>query len=283
MTVPSATQTELATTYAQVVVPTDFSPLSWRVLTLATRMSRAFGAPRQVIHVDTASPWLDEGSHSLVVGDGPAGASVGVEVIAARKAADGIVRALGDDEGSLLVMSTHGHAAPAELVTGSTAEDVLRRWHGPILLAGPRYRLAAVPFRRIVLCIDPMSAAVPAELIDDVKGWAARFDVPIEVLVIVEHEPSADFESILRQNERLEAAADAISTDERVAKLVRLEGTHPGRDIARYCDAVDGTLLALATHARRPSARAVLGSTALSVLRHVKSPVLVRRFRRARV
>src|SRR3954468_16659498 len=130
MTVLSATRSELATRYALVLMPTDLSRLSWRVVTLANRMSRAFGAPRHVIHVDTASPWLDDGAHSVVVAEGPAGNGVDVEAVAPRKPGDGIIRALGDDEGSLLVMSTHGHSPPAEFVAGSSAEDVLRRWRG---------------------------------------------------------------------------------------------------------------------------------------------------------
>lgn len=278
MTTPSASARSLTTCYAQVVVPVDFSPLSWRALTLAKRMARAFAVPLHVVHVDTSSPWLDEGINSLVVRNGPAGVPVDVDVVAARTPVDGILRALGDDEGSLLVMSTHGHSAAAELATGSTADALLRSWHGPMLLAGPRYRVSPVPFRRIVLCVDPASMVASPALVGDVQDWAAVYDIPMEVLAVVDPTPLSDFDEILGQNERLEAAASALSTDDRVAKVVRLEGTRPGQDIARYVDAVDGTLVALATHARPPSARVVLGSTAISVLRHVTSPALVRRF-----
>lgn len=277
MTISSVTRSKLATSYSQVVLPVDFSPRSWRVLALATRMSHAFGVPRHVLHVDTSSPWLDEGSHSLVVGNGPAGGRVKVDVVAARSAADGIVT-IEDQERSLLVMSTHGHSAAAELVTGSTADEVLRRWHGPLLLAGPRYQLSPIPFRRVVLCLDPEFSGMPAELAADVHSIAAAFDMPIEVLSIMDRGPEADFNSILRQNLRLEEAAEALATDERVAKLIRLTGTHPGRDIAQYVDAKHGTVVALTTHARPPMARVLFGSTALAVLRHVTSPMLVRRF-----
>lgn len=278
MTAPSVSSRELTTCFSQVVVPVDFSPLSWQAVTQASRMARAFAVPRRVIHVDTASPWRDEGAHELVLRGGPSGELVEVTVVAERSSADGILRVLGDDESSLLVMSTHGHTAAAEMTTGSTAETVLRRWHGPMLLAGPRFKIAPVPFRRIVLCIDPESMSTSPPLADDVVAWAATFDVPIEALTVVGSRPLSDFEAILRQNERLEAMTEMLSTDDRVAKLVRLEGKRPGRDIARYAGAVDGTLLALPTHARTPSARLVLGSTAVSVLRHVTSPVLVRRF-----
>ena len=278
MTAPSVSQQELTTRFEQVVVPVDFSPLSWRVLTQAGRIARAFGVPERVVHVDTASPWADEGAQRVVARTAPSGERIDLDVVAARKPADGILNVLGDDETSLLVMSSHGHTAATELATGSTAEELLRRWRGPMLLAGPRHRPSPVPFRRIVLCVDPDLEADSPPLAGDVMAWAHQFDIPVEVLSVVAPVPASHFEERLRQNERMELAAAAISTDERVAKLVRLEGVWPGQDIARYVDAVEGTLVALPTHARRLPARVVLGSTAFTVLRHAKSPVLVRRF-----
>jgi nucleotide-binding universal stress UspA family protein len=241
-------------------------------------MARAFGIPEQVVHVDTAAPWADDGARRVLARTAPSGEAIDITVVTARSPADGILQVLGNDEESLLVMSTHGHTAATELATGSTAEELLRRWHGPMLLAGPRHRPSPVPFRRIVLCVDPNSDAVSPPLADDVMAWAHRFDVPIEVLSIVEPVPASHFEERLRENERMEIAAASVSTDDRVAKPVRLESVWPGRAIARYVDAVEGTLVALPTHARRLPSRVVLGSTAFTVLRHVTSPVLVRRF-----
>jgi nucleotide-binding universal stress UspA family protein len=278
MTAPSLIPKQPTIRYSQIVVPVDFSPLSWRVLTLAKRMARAFVVPLRVVHVDTSSPWLDEGINPLVLHDESAHNQVDIDVVAARTPVEGILRVLGDDEGSLLVMSTHGHSAAMELATGSTAEDLLRSWHGPMLLAGPHYRTSPVPYRRIVVCVDPASTAASSAIVEDVKAWAAAFDIPVEVLAIVDATPSSDFEAVLNENERLEAVAAALTTDDRIAKAIRLEGKRPGLDIARYVDAVDGTLVAFATHARQPSARVVLGSIAMSVLRHVTSPALVRRF-----
>ena len=278
MTAPSVSPRKLTTLFEQVVVPVDFSPLSWHALTQAGRMARGFGVPEKVVHVDTSSPWVDDGAQQVVARTAPTGESLNVTVVAACTPADGILRVLGEDEQSLLVMSTHGHTAATELATGSTAEELLRRWNGPMLLAGPRHRASSVPFRRIVLCVDPDLDAASPPLASDVVAWAHRFNVPIEVLSVVPPVPASHFEERLSQNARMEIAAAAVSTDERVAKLVRLEGIWPGQDIARYVDAVEGTLVALPTHARRLPSRVVLGSTAFTVLRHATSPVLVRRF-----
>lgn len=276
MTAPIVTTAELATKFSQVVIPIDFSPLSWRVLTLATRLGRAFGVPRHFVHIDTSSPWLDEGMNRLFLRATPGGVSVGVDVIAARTVADGIVRALGDDEGSLLVMSSHGHTGATELAVGSTTEAVLRKWSGPMVLAGPNYQVSPVPFRRVVYCVDPESSMTSPGLAGDVRAWAHTFDLPIEVLAAFS-DPPTDFDALVTFNRRLDEAAEAVSTDEHPASVVRLEDARPGRNIANYADLVDGTLLALATHARPAAARAVLGSTAMAVLRHTASPMLVRR------
>lgn len=241
-------------------------------------MARAFGVPEKLVHVDTASPWADDGEHHVLARTAPSGESVEITVVTARTPADGILQVLGEDEQSLLVMSTHGHTAATELATGSTAEELLRRWRGPMLLAGPRHESSPVPFRRIVLCVDPNAPEASPSLAGDVAAWAHRFDVPIEVLSIVEPVPASHFEERIRQNERMELAAAAVATDDRIAKLVRLEAIWPGQAIARYVDAVEGTLVALPTHARRLPSRVVLGSTTFTVLRHVTSPVLVRRF-----
>ena len=276
MTTPDVVPVDLMTRFAQVVVPVDFSPLSWRVLTLATRLARAFEVPRRFIHVDTSSPWLDEGMNRLVLRTTPNGASTGVDVIAARTVGDGIIRALGDDEASLLVMSGHGHTGAVELATGSATAEVLRQWHGPLVLAGPNYRVSPVPFQRIVYCVDPMSLMTSSGLAADIRAWVSAFDIPVELLAVL-GDPPTDYETIVSLDRRLEEAAELVSTDEHPATIVRLEDARPGRNIASYADAVDGTLLALATHARPAAARAVLGSTAMAVLRHTASPMLVRR------
>lgn len=278
MTVQSVTQPKSLAAYSQVLVPVDFSPPSWRALALANRVARALGIPRRVVHVDTSSPWLDEGTHALVLRKGPSGREVKVDVVAERNATDGIVRILGDEDSPLLVMSTRGHTAAGELLAGSTTVSLLRRWDGPMLLAGPRFEVSPVPYRRIVVCVDPESPAVPAALAADIHALATAFGVPIGMLAVLQRGSSADFDVLLEENRSLESAAEQLASDERKVKLVRLTGARPGHEIARYVDASPGTIVALSTHARRPASRVIFGSTGMAVLRHVTSPMLVRRF-----
>lgn len=280
MTSPRPTALELSNRYAQVLLPIDFSPLSWRALPVANAMARRFGVPRRILHVDTASPWLDEGTNRLVLRTTPTGEPLDVEVIAAPNAAAGVISVLGDDEGSLLVMSTHGHTAAAEVAMGSTTEEILRRWHGSMLAIGPRLRTPMDPVTRIVVCAEP-ATALPVQLVQDVRSWAMRLQVPIEVLSVTTLAMAADFDYVRAVEQRLAAIADLLGFDDGPVRVERLEATREAHQIVRYAEAVPGTLLAMATHARPAAARLVLGSVAMSVLRHTTTPVLIRRYDRA--
>jgi len=271
MTATTHTGFDLSTCYAQVLVPVDFSAQSWKSLPAATAIARGFGIPHRVIHVDTSSPWLDLPPHTLTLHTAPGGRHVQVEVLAARTAADGIVRFLGDDEASLLVMSSHGHTAAAELALGSTAEDVLRRWRGPVVLTGPRFRSARPALSRIVVAVPPLGS-IPEALAADVRDWARRFGVPVQVATVIDEASIGyDFEQHREQLRHLNDLATSLGAD-----AVPLHGSRTAHELVIHADAQPGTLLAMAPRVRPVAARLVLGSVSKAVLRHTTNPVLFR-------
>jgi nucleotide-binding universal stress UspA family protein len=278
VTSPTLTPSELATTYAQVLMPIDFSPLSWRVLSLANAMEEGFGVPRRLVHVDSASPWVDDGINRLTMQTEPHGKHVEVDVIAGGTAADGIVRALGDDESSLLVMSTHSHAPLAELRFGSTAEAVLRGWRGPVLLAGPRFRATQPAVTRIVLCVEPMTEP-PRTLVVDVAAWSRHLRVPVDLLVI-DDDTTIDFDAMCDEKQHTKLTAQALLDLGVSTRSVYLQDSRVAHAISSYADARAGTVIALATRARGLATRLLLGSVAMTVVRRASSPVLVRRYER---
>ena len=261
--------------YAQVVLPVDFSPLSWRALSLANSISSAFGIPRRLVHVDTASPWLDEGASRLTLTATPAGEPVDIEVVAARATESGIVRVLDETPSSLLVISTHGHSAAAEIGLGSTTEQVLRAWTGPVLAVGPRYLPTARSLRRIVVCVDP-TVSPPTGLVTDVRALAERFAVPVRLLTVSNYSAVTDIELIRDDQQRLNQLADVLEQGGLPASIVRVHGGRPAHEIAQYADQQPGTVIALATHAHSLPGRLVLGSVAMAVLRQTTSAVLLR-------
>jgi len=278
VTTPIRTGIAISRTYTQVVLPVDFSPLSWRALPLANAMARGLGVPRRIVHVDVNSPWLDEGTHRLALKAAPRGEPVDVDVIAARTVSSGIIRALGDDQSSLLVMSTHGHTGMGELVMGSTAEEVLRTWLGPLLAVGPHFRRTTEPIRRLVLAVEPMTPP-PLELVQDVRAFALRMQVPVSGIAVTT--PAMDADTGARDSvvDRLQSLAALISVKNDVnVQIARVNSSREAHAIQKYADAQPGTMLALPTHARGPGVRLVLGGTAMHVLRHSESPVLLRRY-----
>jgi nucleotide-binding universal stress UspA family protein len=272
MTASTGVVPDLTTCYAQVLLPVDFSALSWRSLPIATAMARAFGVPCRVVHVDTSSPWLDAPARVLALNAGPGARSVQVEVVAARSAAAGIVRMLGDDESSLLVMSSHGHTAAAELAMASTAEEVLRTWRGPVLVNGPRSRLAHPLVSRIVVATPP-SMHVPVALANDVRAWAERFGAAIELLTVADEATGIpyDFEAERARVARLTEVAELLG-----ARPVKVEGQRAAHEIVNYANACPGTLIAMAPRVKPIARQLFLGSVSKAVLRHSKGPVLFR-------
>lgn len=273
MTETAITAPDLTTRYTQVMIPVDFSPLSWRSLPLATAMAEAFDAPRRIVHVDTSSPWLDAPAQMLTLRTAIDPRGVQVDVLGARSAADGIVQMLGNEEAPLLVMSSHGHTAAAELALGSTTEDVLRRWHGPVLVTGPQGKIAHPIVTRIVVTVPP-SAELPATLAADVRGWAGLFGVPVDLVTVTDDSASLayDFETERAQVVRLTDTAATIN-----ATPVHLQSYRPAHVIAEYANARPGTLLVMAPRVKPIASQLVLGSVSKAVLRQSDGPILFRR------
>lgn len=271
MTAPTRTAPDLSTCFAQVLVPVDFSALSWRSLSAATALARAFGVPHRVVHVDTSSPWLDLPPHKLTLHAARRGQHVQVEVLAAPTAATGIVEFLGDDESSLLVMASHGHTAAAELALGSTTEEVLRNWHGPVVVTGPRYRAVRPVITRILVAVSPLGT-LPVSLALDVRSWADRFGVPVQVATVMDSAAiDFDFEQRHARLRHLSKVAESIG-----AEPVPLHGPRTAHELVAFADMQPGTLLAMAPRVRPVAAQLVLGSVSKAVLRRTTNPILFR-------
>ena len=269
------TSYDLATTYAQVLMPVDYSPPSWNLLPTARHLAEAFGVPMNVLHVDTETHWRDAGDSQQVEHVTPSGEVVRVSDVAERDAPTGITRALGDDESSLLVMPTHGHAGFAELAMGGTANEILRRWQGPLLTSGPQFRVGGGRIRRIVMCVGP--SATSTALVVDVGRWARIMQARVELLSVTKPGSGTAFSDVQEAHARLQELAALLPAGAPAPVTVRLQGARASHEIVSYVDQVPGTVVAMATRARSAPQHALLGSVATAVLRNSKSLVLLRR------
>lgn len=263
--------------YARVIVPVDFSPLSWRVLPLARAVAAKFDAELVPVHVDTASPWreADDGNR-LALSASPFGQRLDVEVVAAADAGSGIEKFVRRSPGPLLAMSTHGHTGVGEMTFGSVCEEVLRRVDAPVLAVGPEFDMVRhSDIRRLVVCIDASSDSTA--VVPDAVAWAERLDAPIELMTVLPGMPGTDLTAEHDAVAAVQRLATELATrDDRVSSLV-LHGGRPGFEIVRYADAAPGTLIVMATHARPAVARTFLGGVAMHVARHTTTGLLLRR------
>jgi nucleotide-binding universal stress UspA family protein len=263
--------------YRRVVMPVDFSPLSWRVLPLARTVARTMGVDLEPVHIDTASPWRDAGEGSkLTLTAAPFGRRLEVNVVAASDPAAGITDFAEHGGQSLIAMSTHGHTGIGEMAFGSVCEGVLRRADTPVLAVGPDFDIGRHSVvHRIVVCID--ASADSLVVVPDALLWAHAFDVPLELMTVLPGQPAADLTPEREAALDMERVARELSQDhERISAFV-LHGSRAGFEIVRYADSVPGTLLVMSTHARPALSRAVVGSVVMHVARHSTTGVLLRR------
>lgn len=272
---------EQAVDIRTVILPVDFSPLSWRILPLAENLAKRFGAVIQPLHVDTSSPWrAGEGggfkeAAPLKLRATPYGHKVDVLVTAEADPADGILRIAHEIPASLIAISAHGRTGMGEFAFGSVSEEVLRRTSSAVLAVGPMFDVERhADVRRIVACVD-MSAGGDA-IIPDALTWAQRLDVPLELLT-VQPTRSTAYEQTKDDRASFEAMVNALATrDARVSGVIT-RSPWPAREIVAHAASRRGSLLAMATHARPPAARTVVGSTVMAVVRHTPTGLLLRR------
>jgi nucleotide-binding universal stress UspA family protein len=280
--------------FRSLLIPTDLSPSSARVLRRTTLLPIAAGADITLLHVvpdalpsvsrrraeadarsalkESArdlSSRLSIGKVNQLVKSGGAAAVIGEE--GARLGAD------------LIVMGRGGGRALRDLFLGSTAERVLRRAHRPVLVVRLRPR---EPYRRPLLALDVDRAAakvlgatlqilpVPRPRL----GLVHAYDIPYYGLIY----PSLtlDRQSELRQSYRDQVSGkitqliDAASPDELKWKSYIRRGS-PRYVIPKIATRTRADLLVLGTHGYRGVAHVFLGTVAGDVLRDVQCDVLV--------
>jgi nucleotide-binding universal stress UspA family protein len=273
-TTRNALPSEVDRIYSDITVPVDFTSLGWRVLPLAEQLAHGFRVPVHLLHVDTSSPWSDDDPELLRLRATPFRRPVQVQVVPDSDVAMGVARAITGRE-SLVVMGSHAHTGATDMFVDSSTDDILRALDGPVVLGGPKFRDGRVPLKRIVCCLD--LDAPPPGLLRDVVSWAKHLSLGIELLTVLPTGRGEPLVEMREQERRLALLADQLHADGLDATAVVLRGSRPGHEIVDYANDSPGTVIALTTHARTASVRAVVGSVGMKVVRHATGPVLLRR------
>jgi nucleotide-binding universal stress UspA family protein len=267
-----------------VVVPLDGSELSERALAPALVLARRSDAelrlvscPWEGVPVDVEAYLADHASNldleevTTVVGEGRPAQAVLDAVVGARD--------------PLVCMATHGHSGVVQALLGSVAEEVLRLAPCPLLLCGPELRpeVFTALGTHLVVCTDGSEharAVLPASV-----DLARVMDLDVTIVEVV----AADEQQTERAERAAAAPAAAATPDagpEPMATWLSAAGVGPcrseqlrGTDVAativHHAARLPAAAVALASHGRSGIGRVVIGSVAMSIVRHSPCPVLV--------
>jgi len=273
------------------------------VLRSAAAAARASGAPLHVVHALGVGSAYGRRLDRAVLHDRIAAAeaelraqvarTVPPEVLVADQrveigAAARAIAEYADRVGpSLVVVGAHAHHGSYVGVLGSTTDRLIRTLRVPCLVV--RTELG-VPLRRVVVPVD-LSAPSRAALEIGVRwagalgGHSCTLPLP-ETEVAVVHvlprlfgtaQPAFDRATVAPGlNAELDRAVTAAGSPANVS--VRedvLWNDQPANEIVSFAWRECADLVVLATHGHGPVRRALIGSTAASVLRRVPCPVLV--------
>lgn len=211
------------------------------------------------------------------------------------------------EKADLIVMTTHGRTGLARMVMGSAASTILQHSTLPVVLIRPETLDEAGPLQhplidpanlelpdggaRIVVTLDgsaeaELALAPAVELAHQLKAtiyllrvippftplYFADFVAPYQYdEKIAEQEAATNREIDSKYLEQVQAGLEAQGL--KCVKVVR-EG-QPGPVIAGYAQALQATMLVMATHARNRTGRALLGSVAEEVMRLSNLPILM--------
>ncbi|MFT4948420.1 MAG: nucleotide-binding universal stress UspA family protein [Natronomonas sp.] len=181
----------------------------------------------------------------------------------------------------LVVMPTHGREGVSRYLLGSVSEKVARLSSVPVLTVRmqPDERLA-FPYERILIPTDGSPASVHAA--EHVVSFAASLDAAVHILAVVDNlAPGLDAPSTARENEREQAATDAVDTvvseaeTRGVANTVRhIEHGTPVKAILDCIRSNDIHAVGMGTTGRRGTDRILLGSVAEETVRSAPVPVM---------
>jgi len=166
----------------QIVVATDFSPASITALSIASRVARIFKAKVTILHVfqyvaqhhyKVPVDWMIAtirsdvreklGENKRVLSE--AGIETEVRMIEGGVPAQEILNFAQSCGNPLLVIGTRAVGGMERFVLGSTAEEVLRQAHCPVITVGPHVTIPAginPHFHRVLYATDFSEASLAA-------------------------------------------------------------------------------------------------------------------------
>lgn len=302
------TMSSAPTTFAHLLVPLDGSRLAEATLPAATALAARLGARVTLLHV------LERGAPATVHGErhltSAGEAAAYLNGIASRFADAGVAVAVhahpspeGDVAASiaehaaevgadLIVLCTHGRGGPRGWLSGSLAQQVVRRAIAPVLLIRPAADGVGAPFapRTVVVALDGTpegEAALPAALaLARATGAALHLVVAVATLTTVGGDraatarltPAATTAALDLEEREAAAYLERLGAQLRVTDVrARLEVGRGDavRTVTETAARAEAPVLALATHGRAGFDALWSGSVGSRVVSRASGPLLL--------
>jgi nucleotide-binding universal stress UspA family protein len=254
-----------------IVVPVDGTATSRAAIAAAILLARAWTSPIQLVTV--ISPGIDPLEATLALDrelDGIDAPTRRPVVLADNDVARALTTYA--DRRSLICIGAHGRSAVGTLFLGSVTREVLARAVTPVVVVGPDCAPSPV-LDTICVPVRPGSA-FSGRAVSEAVEWARAFGARLH---LIGAPPLVD--EVLAEDPTAADALRVLADGARASGVEACWQLVPGDDIAaRVLDAatdLSASLIVLATRARRPIARLVLGSVAQDIMRRSPCPVLV--------
>ena len=268
-----------------VLVTTDGSPRSHRVLPHAALLATALNAPLVLVQVldgsesdgDAAQKSaVDTLAHLHIEGD------VRVEAREGRETTTSAVLRVADQlDAAVLALDSRGHGALRHALHGSVAADLLQNASIPVLVSGPNLELAAheaAPYR-IVATSDGSKAS--EALLHHLTALGESEGCNVTLLRVHEHEPGKldDAAAVQLHRDELEAARKLMPESMQVEVVLREIPRGAGVDTAiiEKAQEVEAHAIAMSTQGHSARRHVVIGSVALTLLGRSPVPLLLAR------
>jgi nucleotide-binding universal stress UspA family protein len=290
------------------LVPLDGSAMAESALPVAIGLAKPLGATVTLLHVlERSAPRTIHGERHLQSADqakayldSVAGywqaSLVPIDCHVHPNSIDNVAQSLAEHaaemRADLIVMTTHGNGGIRELISGSIAQQVLRRGTAPTLVVRPPDDGVAGPYRCTAILV-PIDGSHEADDVLDVASEVARATGARIVLATViptvstatgDLAVSATFSPTATAAFLDLAETDAITFLDRVAATLRASGLDVRAIVSRgktasqlaaisrdqKCD-----LTILPTHGKSGVEGAVSGSVAPRLLAELRSPILL--------
>lgn len=263
--------------YERVVVALDGSRLSEAVVPYATAICAATGAKLGLLRVsfkedtEEAESYL---SRLAVLLDAEA-----VQVRAEGFPAREIRKHMAKYANALLCMSTHGLGGAIETILGSIASQVVHEATMPVVLLRPETEEFEVtehlPVKQVVATLD--GSEYSERVLPPAASLARAVGAQLTVVQAVSPDARAEGAPSGDVLESSYVKSRAIRMRDEYGLPPDWEVLHGGaaEAIVGYVRGLDGAILAMASHARTPLKKTMLGSVTSACLRHSGVPVLV--------